>query len=174
MITEAVAPRAISTKAKGSLRRMTNVLSSVASIVVTKLASAWPIVSRTIQRFSEGITSLVLTGWPSWKFEAGPQGKGIHQPVRRNLVALDHLRLRPELRIPRKERVVDHVPVHNGDRRRVGVRIGHFEVGMRHDPQHLVRRARATYRREKGQQQKCCPQAADRHSIPFTRKPARI
>jgi hypothetical protein len=64
--------------------------------------------------------------------------------------------------------------MHNRDRRRVGVRIEHFEIGMRHDPQHLVRRTRATYRCEKGQQQKCCPQAADRHSIPFTRKPARI
>src|SRR5438552_14169224 len=50
----------------GHLSRMTKVSSSVASIASTYVASIWPKVLRIIQRFNEGITSPVVTGWPSW------------------------------------------------------------------------------------------------------------
>jgi len=62
------------------------------------------------------------------------------------------------------------VAVHQGDCRRIGVRVEHLEIGMRHDPQHLVRRiagARPADDRER-QPEKGYPQKPIRHSIPVT------
>jgi len=62
---------AVSTKPKGSFRRSTNVLSSLALNSSTNGLIAWPSTSRTIQRFSEAMTSRVVTGCPSRNLRPG-------------------------------------------------------------------------------------------------------
>jgi hypothetical protein len=47
---------------------MMKVLSSTGSSLVTKPIRRWPTPSLAPQRFSEAITSLVVTGEPSWNF----------------------------------------------------------------------------------------------------------
>jgi hypothetical protein len=94
---------------------------------VMDLASAWPVTSRTIQRLSDGTTS-----------QAGAQHKIVDQSILRHRVALDHLGARLQGLVPREQRVVDHLRMHDRDGCRVGVRIEHFEIGMRTDAQHVV------------------------------------
>ena len=66
---------AVSTKPKGCFRRSTKVLSSTAANSSTNGLIAWPSTSRTIQRFSEAMTSRVVTGWPSWNLRPGRKVK---------------------------------------------------------------------------------------------------
>lgn len=43
----------------------------MASMPVTDAASFWPTTSRCIQRCKDGMTSAVVTRWPSWNFRPG-------------------------------------------------------------------------------------------------------
>ena len=63
-----VLPSASSTMPNGCFSTMRNVLSSTASWRSTNENSRWPTLSRAAQRLSEAITSLVVTGEPSWNF----------------------------------------------------------------------------------------------------------
>ena len=80
---------------------------------------------------------------PVVDFEPRAQGKGVEQLVGRDGVGIHHLRPGLQVLVPREQRVVDHLPVHQGDRRGIGVRVEDFEVGMRHHPQHDLIRRRA-------------------------------
>jgi hypothetical protein len=62
---------AVSTKPKGSFRRSTKLLSSTDWNSSTNGLIAWPSTSRAIQRFTEAMTSRVVTGWPSWNLSPG-------------------------------------------------------------------------------------------------------
>ncbi len=74
------------------------------------------------------------------ELEAVAQRERIGLAVGADVVAVDHLRLRPDVGIVSEQRVVDQHAVDGGDRLRRPERVEHADVGVQHRAQHLFLR----------------------------------
>src|ERR1700730_4483997 len=118
----------------GSLSRIVKFLPSAPVISSTTVASVWPRASRAIQRWSEAVQS----GRPTraadrlavMEFEPVTQGETVAELVRRDIVVADHLRMRFEFGVERKQRVEHHIAVIAGDVCCRPYRIEHAQIRL--------------------------------------------